>query len=90
MQNAKEEINVAKLYGKECILPKNDFIKNYNISEKGLSSNKAKENLEKYGYNEMTQAKPKKWYNYFFESLFSPFNCILLGIVLILFIPMCI
>ena len=24
------------------------------------------------------------WYNYFFESLFSPFNCILLGIVLIL------
>ena len=42
MSNSKEEINVAKLYGKECILPKNDFIKNYNISEKGLSSNKAK------------------------------------------------
>ena len=29
--------------------------------------------------------KPKKWYNYLFESLISPFNCILLGIMAILF-----
>ncbi len=85
MSNAKDEINVAKLYGKECVLPKEEFIKNYNISEKGLNLNKVKENIQKYGYNEITQAKPKKWYHYFFESLFSPFNCILLAIVLILF-----
>ena len=85
MSNAKDEINVAKLYGKECVLPKEEFIKNYNISEKGLNLNKVKENIQKYGYNEITQAKPKKWYLYFFESLFSPFNCILLAIVLILF-----
>lgn len=30
-------------------------------------------------------SKPKRWYNYLLESLFSPFNCILLGIVAILF-----
>ena len=33
----------------------------------------------------MKQKKPKKWYNYFFESLFSTFNLILLGIALVLF-----
>ncbi len=85
MSNAKDEIDVAELYGKQCILTKDEFIKTYNISEKGLSSKEAQINLQKYGNNEITQAKPKKWYHYFRESLFSPFNCILLGIVFILF-----
>ena len=40
--------------------------------------------LQKYGLNEIKQKQEKKWYHYFFESLFSPFNSILLGIVLIL------
>ena len=84
MLNSKEEINVAKLYGKECILPKEEFVKEFKISEKGLTSNQAEANLQKYGSNQITQGKPKRWYNYFLESLFSPFNCILLGIVLIL------
>ena len=51
----------------------------------GLSSKIATEKLNNYGYNEITQNKPKKWYNYLLESLLSPFNCILLGIVAILF-----
>ena len=50
----------------------------------GLSSSKALENNRKYGLNEIKQSKSKKWYNYFFDSLFSPFNIILLGIVLLL------
>lgn len=37
-----------------------------------------------YGFNEIKKVKPKKWYNYFLESLFTPFNSILLGIVIIL------
>ena len=40
--------------------------------------------MQNLGYNEIKQAKPKKWYHYFLQSLFSPFNCILLGIVAIL------
>ena len=85
MVDTKEEVNVSKMYGDECTLPKDEFIKKYNVSENGLSSKKAHEKLNTYGYNEITQNKPKKWYNYLFQSLFSPFNCILLGIVLILF-----
>lgn len=50
-----------------------------------MSTNESNEKIAKYGLNEIRQAKPKKWYNYFLESLFSPFNCILLGIVGILF-----
>ncbi len=83
--NIKEEVDIKKLYGQECLLTKEEFLKKYQISENGLSSNEANEMISKYGSNEVSQNKPKKWYNYFFASLFSPFNSILLGIVLILF-----
>ena len=84
MANAKEEVNVSKMYGEECTLPRDEFIKKYKVNENGLSSEKASELIKNLGLNEIKQAKPKKWYNYFLESLFSPFNCILLGIVCIL------
>ena len=85
MVNAKEEVDVVKMYGEEGTLSKEDFIKKYRVDEKGLSSNKANQLIKNLGLNEIKQAKPKKWYHYFLESLFSPFNCILLGIVCILF-----
>ncbi len=81
MQNTKskkEEVNVKKLYGKECTLSKNDFIKEFNVDEHGLSSDEAEQRIHKYGFNEIHGMKQKKWYNYFLESLFSPFNSILL------------
>ena len=84
MVNQKEEVNVRKMYGQECILPKEEFIQKYHIQEEGLSSEEAEEQIKKLGLNEIKQAKPKKWYNYFLESLFTPFNCILLGIVAVL------
>lgn len=31
---AKDDVNVKKMYGQECILPKDEFIKEYNIKEK--------------------------------------------------------
>ncbi len=80
----KEEVNVSKLYGKVATLSKEDFIKKYSVKETGLSSQEAEERIRNLGPNEMKQAKPKKWYHYFLESLLSPFNCILLGIVAIL------
>ena len=85
MSNIKEEINIKELYGIQCTLPKNEFIEkiNLNINE-GLSTEKAEELLNKNGLNEISQTKPKKWYNYLIESLFSPFNSILLGITLVL------
>ncbi len=80
----KEEVNVSKLYGLEATLPKEAFIKKYNVKEDGLSSAEADERLLNLGLNEIKQAKSKKWYHYFADSLFTPFNCILLGIVAIL------
>ena len=72
----KDEVNVTKLYGQEATLPKEDFIKKYKVKEEGLSSSEAEERLRNLGLNEIKQAKPKKWYHYFLESLFTPFNCI--------------
>ena len=84
MANAKEEVDVAKIYGEECTLPRDEFIKNYKVNPNGLSDTQATKRIEKLGLNEIKQAKPKRWYSYFLDSLFSPFNCILLGIVAIL------
>ena len=84
MANTKEDVNVGKMYGEECTLPRDDFIKKYKVNEEGLPSEKASELIKNLGLNEIKQVKPKKWYNYFWESLISPFNCILLGIVCIL------
>lgn len=84
MSIPKENVNVREIYGKDCITPKEQFILNRNVNLKGLTNTEVEENIKKYGSNEIDQAKPKKWYNYFLESLFSPFNCILLGIILVL------
>ena len=84
MTTAKDEVNIGKMYGEECTLPKDEFVKKYHVNENGLSSKKANELIHNLGLNEIKEAKPKRWYHYFLESLFSPFNCILLGIVCIL------
>ena len=58
-QYEKEDINIVKLYGKQATLSKQDFLSTYKVSEKGLSSKHAEFNLNKYGSNEIKQAKPK-------------------------------
>lgn len=80
----KEDIDVKSFYGEDCILDAEDFKKKHKVSEKGITSSKASENIKNLGLNQIKQSKPKKWYNYFFSSLFSPFNSILLGISFIL------
>ncbi len=85
MTNLKEDVNIEKLYGKQSSLSKEEFLKSFDIRETGLSSQEVDNLIRQYGLNEVKQNKPKKWYNYFLESLFSPFNSILLGIACILF-----
>ncbi len=84
MANTKEDVDINKMYANESKMSKDEFIKKYQIQEKGISSDIAEKLLQKLGPNEIRQAKPKKWYNYFWESLVTPFNCILIGIALIL------
>ena len=85
MANTKEEVNIEKAYGEGSFLSKEEFLKKFAIKEKGLTSREANNHINQYGLNEVKQAKPKKWYQYFLGSLFSPFNSILLGIACILF-----
>ena len=81
----REDIQINKEYGQAALLEKDEFKKQFNVNEKiGLTKDKVLENTKKYGVNEIKGSKPKKWYHYFFESLFSPFNCILMGIIIVL------
>ena len=73
------------MYEKECISSVEEFVKENNFKKRGLTTTEARNNLTKYGKNMMKQKKPKQWYNYLLESLFSTFNLILLGIVVVLF-----
>lgn len=82
--NPKDEVNISNLYGESATLSKDNFIKKYNVNMNGISSEEAENRLRNLGFNEIKKAKPKKWYHYFLESLFTPFNSILLGIVIIL------
>lgn len=72
------------MYQKECISSKEKFLKETGWKETGLTSQEVGENISKYGFNILKQKKAKKWYHYLFDSLFSPFNLILLGITLVL------
>ena len=82
----KEDVNFKEMYGKATILKPKEIISEQKINlEKGLSTKQVKEKLDKYGSNIISKSKEKKWYNYFLESLFSKFNLILLGIVVVLF-----
>ena len=83
--NKLEEFNLSEKYGLESILPRDEFLSKMNLLQNGLTIDFANSLLQKNGPNELKSAKEKKWYNYFFESLFSPFNIILLGIMLVLF-----
>lgn len=81
----REDIQINKEYGQAALLEKDEFKKQFYVNEEiGLTKDKVLENTKKYGVNEIKGSKPKKWYHYFFESLFSPFNCILMGIIIVL------
>jgi len=83
--NNKEEIDVLKMYKADAFISKADFITKFNVNPSGLTDSIASENIGKNGPNVISSSKPKQWYNYLFESLFTPFNSILLGITLVLF-----
>ena len=84
MVSTKEDVDINKMYANESKISKEEFIQKYRITEKGITNEEAETKLRKLGPNEIRQAKPKKWYNYFWESLVTPFNCILIGSALIL------
>ena len=84
MSDSKENVDVLKMYGEDSTTKREEFLKKHNLNEKGLTSKQAEINIKEFGLNETKKAKPKKWYNYLLQSLLTPFNCILIGISIIL------
>ena len=84
MSDSKENVDVLKMYGEDSTTQRDEFLKKHNLNENGITSKQAEINIKKFGLNETKKAKPKKWYNYLLQSLLTPFNCILIGISIIL------
>ncbi len=83
--NKNDKVDIKKLYGRECISSINEFISSIRTDiNMGLTNKQVQENYEKYGKNELISSKPKKWYQFFLSSLITPFNMILIGIIVVL------
>ena len=80
----KEDVNIDKIYGHLCKTSKEEFISEFKVKKEGLTDSEVAQRIHTYGYNEVTQAKPKKWYHYLWKSFITPFNSILIGIALVL------
>ena len=86
MTEKEETINIQELYGKDSFEKVENYQQKNQIHiQTGLSNQEVENRIQQYGSNQMKQTKPKKWYQYLLQSLFSPFNLILLGITVVLF-----
>lgn len=83
-QEQEEKIDIQKVYGEINNSTREEFLQKNQFSLSGLSQEEVTRRQEKYGRNQMKQAKAKKWYHYLWQSFFSPFNLILLGIAFVL------
>jgi len=80
----EERIDIQKVYGEVNNSSVKEFLEKNQLSVDGLEKEEVIKRQEKYGKNQMKQAKPKKWYHYLWQSFSSPFNLILLGIAFVL------
>ncbi len=83
-QEQEEKIDIQKVYGEINSSSVEEFLQKNQFSLSGLSQEEIAKRQERYGKNQMKQVKEKKWYHYLWQSFFSPFNLILLGIAFVL------
>lgn len=80
-----EKENIREKYEKYSIPSVEKFIDKKKIDiSLGLTNEQIEENKIKYGINEISQNKKKKWYDFLWDSIKSPFNLILIGIAVVL------
>lgn len=80
-----DKVDIKQLYGKECISSVEQFIYDTKLDiNTGLTDRQIQSNYQRYGKNELSSAKPKKWYHFLLSSLINPFNLILIGIIVVL------
>ena len=84
-ENKNDKVDIKKMYGKECISPVEEFVSEIKSDlNNGLTERQLQANYELYGKNELNSSKPKRWYQFFLASLITPFNLILIGIIVVL------
>lgn len=84
-ENKNDKVDIKKMYGKECILSVEEFVSEIKSDlNNGLTERRVQANYELYGKNELNSSKPKRWYQFFLASLITPFNLILIGIIVVL------
>ncbi len=84
-ENKNDKVDIKKMYGKECILSVEEFVSEIKSDlNNGLTERQVQANYELYGKNELNSSKPKRWYQFFLASLITPFNLILIGIIVVL------
>lgn len=84
-ENKNDKVDIKKMYGKECILSVEEFVSEIKADlNNGLTERRVQANYELYGKNELNSSKPKRWYQFFLASLITPFNLILIGIIVVL------
>ena len=74
----KDDIDIEKKYGDLCRASKEEFISKQNLKKEGLTDDEVNEKFYKYGHNEVTQTKQKKWYNYLIscrKTKLCKYNC---------------
>lgn len=80
-----DKLDIKQLYGKESISTVEQFINDSKTDINiGLTDRQIQSKYDKYGKNELSSAKQKKWYHFLLSSLINPFNLILMGIILVL------
>lgn len=84
-ENKNDKVDIKKMYGKECISSVEEFVSEIKSDlNNGLTERQVQANYELYGKNELNSSKPKRWYQFFLASLITPFNLILIGIIVVL------
>ena len=84
-ENKNDKVDIKKMYGKECISSVEEFVSAIKSDlNNGLTERQLQANYELYGKNELNSSKPKRWYQFFLASLITPFNLILIGIIVVL------
>ena len=84
-ENKNDKVDIKKMYGKECISSVEEFVSEIKSDlNNGLTERQLQANYELYGKNELNSSKPKRWYQFFLASLITPFNLILIGIIVVL------
>src|SRR5450759_1597289 len=66
-----------------CACSPDEALARLDASRTGLTEEQVEERLERYGLNEITHEKPPTWYQQLFHAFVTPFNGVLLAVIIV-------